>query len=330
MAAREARHATRGSLLIITLWIIAVLAAAALAAGGYLAMDTRLLRYASAQAQARQWVRAGVMAAMARLASDLQDEAPGVPEADWLGDVWAPAWTTELPMAGESTLRGTVTVTITDDERRLNVNLATEDVLTALLQDASAAQAIVAYRDAVEEPPDTGVMPPYLPKNAPIAVLEELWQVPVIETGAEFRVALAAHATAHGAGAVNINTVSEAVLLAFGGDPSVVGKLIDARPGLDAVFGTSDDCVATDVAQAAVQLAACAQVDPDALVGLLSVANAGVVASSIFRIEAEVSLERPSLRMRAVVIVDRSGASGSGPRMEIGGAHMTVMRWDEH
>ena len=51
---------TKGSVLMVTLWLVAVLSMTAVALAGYLSTEARLTGYRVARAQARQWAKTGV------------------------------------------------------------------------------------------------------------------------------------------------------------------------------------------------------------------------------------------------------------------------------
>src|SRR3989338_1833318 len=101
----------KGSLLVITLWLIAVLAMVAVALSRFLSTETRLMRYHGARAQARAWAEAGVRLAMHRLQEDTN-------AYDGLGERWATpspddrahptSWEVSFP-------EGSVSITITDE-----------------------------------------------------------------------------------------------------------------------------------------------------------------------------------------------------------------------
>jgi general secretion pathway protein K len=130
-------------------------------------------------------------------------------------------------------------VVVTDEERKININYASRDVIRGLLtgiglhslQADSIADAIVDWRDADDLPLLNGAessyyrsLPtPYSSKNAQFHAVEELLLVrgitPRILYGEEGRPALADRITVHGRGKVNLNTADRYV--------------IDALPGVD-------------------------------------------------------------------------------------------------
>jgi type II secretory pathway component PulK len=321
-------NAERGSLLVVTLWLIAVLAMVSISLAGYLSTETRLMRYDLARAQAKAWARAGVYLAMQRLA---QDDKPGEERCDWLGDDWASAWVIPLPAEPRSpvTWRGHAAIQITDEERRIDLNIAKEETLATLIQNAEAARAVVDYRDPDDEGVDATVQPPYAPKNAPIRALEELWEIPRISQDAAVQSIVRQHGGLYAHGAVNINTVGAEVLEALDGDRSLVEQLIRSRPGPDGVLGSQDDCKATTISTAAAELASCAGLDEageESLIALLTRA-AFDVRSSVFRILVVGETEQPSARHRIEAVVRRGSQDGSSIR--VGQEPFAILAWKE-
>ena len=157
--------------------------------------------------------------------------------------------------------------------------------------------------------------PPYYPKNAPAAALEELVDIPrVREVFAAVQPFLAVAPADAAPPAVNINTAGREVLEALGGDPAVVEALIAGRPGADQTWGTDDDCKATDITQAAIQLAACALAgDTQRLVPLLSLPTAAfAVSSSRFRVAVDALAGARDAKRHIEAVVQRTS---EGPKI---------------
>ena len=318
-----------GALLVITLWLITILSVLAVAIGRYLSTDIRLVKYQLAREQAKALARSGVYLGIERLQLDaVHPEADGK-SYDWLGDEWAippgsdpsdpTAWTITPGRAAQdsSSTATRVIVRMTDDERRLDLNAVSPPVLMRLVQAVGGtpevAQAIIDYADPDQEP--VIEEPPYVPKNAPFAAIEELLEIPAARSlvpRLRSWVSVVPGATA--LPRVNINTAGREVLLALGADPIVVEALLASRPGIDGVLGTDDDCRATDLAQAAMELAACAlQGDTAPMAQLLSLPTATfVVSSSTFRIQAEAVVEPGRVTHWIEAVVHRSA---DGPRI---------------
>lgn len=270
----------QGSILVVSLWLLATLAVLAVSLAGLLSTETRLMRYRLARLQAKTWARAGVYLAMQRLGRDVQ---AGEEEFDWLGDEWA------LPAQDVHVSDSSLAIQIVDEERRLDLNAVGEQILADFLDHAAAARAIAAYRDDA---------------HRPITRLEELWELPDMPDDPELRQRLATSATVLTSGRVNINTVNRDVLTAFTADGALVDRLVESRPGPDGRLGTADDCLATMASTAATDLASCAGVDQHALISLLTQQSFDV-RSSVFRILVRAAVETLGVQYRVEAMVRR-------------------------
>lgn len=289
-----------GSLLVVTLWLVALLAVMAVAIARYLSLEIRVTKRHLARAQARALARGGVYLVMTELAKDLDDADEPY---DWTGDTWA------LPKTLLVQDDVTLTLSVQDEERKINLNAGlTEAVmreqLTSLLHAADLAQAVIDYVDPADPAEPTQAQPPYAPKNGPVSALEELGDLPGMTE--EVFGSLRQFTTAAEPGAthtININTAGRDVLVALGGDPATVDSLIASRPGPDGQLGTDDDCKAADTERSAwaAELAACAQLgDPAPMISLLSLPTVTFTnTSSTFLVSADVAM--PSVKGRAHV-----------------------------
>ena len=188
----------RGSLLVITLWLIAVLSLIAVGLANYLSAEVRLSGYQLARAQAKSWAKTGLYLAMERLAEDAKDADEA---CDWLDDDWAGPL--DVPMENG----GGVIVQVTDDERRLDLNgeAASVAVLSNLLEVGEVAEAVMGYRKPERGPART------------IRVMEELFDIPAVQAHQETGPVLRAQTTVYTQGHVNLNTASAALLQAMKG-----------------------------------------------------------------------------------------------------------------
>ena len=252
-----------GSLLIITLWLVTILAAFAVAIARYLSVEVRVAKYRLAREEARAMAHSGVYVAMRRLA---YDGTHGDETYDWLGDPdWAlvqgdgpdPAETWELRApktvvepTGQLTGGARAWVRITDEERKINVNGAlrdkaivaamnqllggSSDELVARIVDAIDADAVPSGTAGLEL--DQSSDPPYVAKNAPMAAPEEVWAIPGMEgvpapDAAAFRNNTSVY---YGpAATLNINTAPAAVLRAIGLSDATVAAIEQFREGPD-------------------------------------------------------------------------------------------------
>lgn len=213
---------------MITLWMVILLSMLAVSIARHLSIEIRLAKYRFAREQAKILARSGIYLAMQRLATDAQEEG-----YDWLGDDWASfpkegatseaslwtVWLTEQAKA-LSPKASRVEIRVVDGQRYLDVNSASVQQISLLLNSLEAAEAIVDYYDPDEDGPGEQVIgdPPYTPKNAPVVVLEELLDVPQV-TRDLFQVLLERTLVVPqrtSGWAVNINTAEAEVLQAVG------------------------------------------------------------------------------------------------------------------
>ncbi|MBI4341698.1 MAG: general secretion pathway protein GspK [Candidatus Omnitrophica bacterium] len=261
-----------GSLLIITLWLVTILSAFAVAVARYLSVELRTTKYRLVRSQAQAIARSGVYAAMQRLAAD---GTHGDEAYDWLGDSdWAfvqgdgpdPSPTWELRAAGteiESTgrlVRGArAWVHVADEEGKVFLNgvaanAAAASTLAALLDGADdLAARIVDYVDKDATPNagggleiDESTDPPYVAKNAPVAVTEELLAIPGMERlapkrFASFRELTSPYYGTAGAMKVNVNTASADVLEAIGLSGATIAAIEQFRDGPDGADAHEQD-----------------------------------------------------------------------------------------
>ncbi len=322
-----------GSLLVITLWLVTILSVLAVAIGRYLSTEVRITRYQQAHEQAKALARSGVSLALQRLANDQKEKEADGKTYDWLGDEWAlvpnpaqpgqTAWVVMVPAGVQiPATADTLTITMTDEERKLNINALTATQLEALIGSGPLPQEIVDYFDQENAGERSIDAPLYYQKNAPVAALEELRAIPGM-TEAVF--ALLQHATAvfpagSAAPTVNINTVEPEVLLAIagptlGGDPApvIISALVASRSGVNGILGDADDCKATNLSTAAQELGDCALGGNQApLVELLSKTTFSV-SSSIFRITVEALVQPQHVSYRVVAVVQRSTSADQPP-----------------
>jgi len=322
------------------------LSIAVVALANYLGTEIRLMKYHLARAQASAWARAGMYLAMQRLALDAQ--TPGEPY-DWLGDDWAvfpqddpTTWLVPFPPHSDETLlRGQVAIQMTDEERKLELNAASLEVLTRLTNNAVVAQAIVDYRD-----PDTDgsyegeptAQPPYVAKNAPLTMIEELAEIPQVSAEPLAKETLEQEGSASGHATININTASPEVLKSLVGDVenhaelmSLIDTLVNSRAGIDGQFGTDDDCKVTALNPSAFQPDVCGdQIDDLLLASLLSLLNPSA-SSSVFRVVVVGTVENPTVRYPIEAIVRRVGEEEAGdkPTVRVSGQAFQILAWKE-
>ena len=298
-ARAAATRRVKGSLLIVTLWLIALLAVLAVAIGRFLSLEVRLAGYRAARQQARALARGGVYVAMERLARDAAAPEAGGASYDWLGDEWA-----ALPSSDE------LTVEIRDDARGLDLNAASKEQLARLTGQETIAQAIVDARDAPDAAEDQpGASPPYFAKNASFAAPEELRDLPGMSS--ELYALLAAQTSPYRTATepVNLNTATPEVLRAVGLTEPTIQLLLRFREGLDGPDAHAEDGVFEQAGVAVletlknhqgVELTGTAD-------GNLLISNLFGVTSTTFTIRAEGRVAQPPVTARVSAVVRREG-----------------------
>ena len=335
----------RGSLLIITLWMVATLSVLAVATARYLSTEVRLTKLRLAREQAKTLARSGVYLAMQRLKEDAAGESsdPNDPNQkyDWLGDDWAvftggdpqdlSAWIVPVSsrLSASAGAGDELRVHITDEDRKFDLNALTDAAkptdrakLDQLLGVPGLAQSIVDYADtdttSTNSTPEVD-NPPYAQKNGSVVVLEELLDVPGM-TPEAFSTLQASTFAVPGTGrltAVNINTAEPQVLSAITTDSSVVEAILQLRSPPGHFFKSLSTTPVLD--------------DSAILPPALTLANSPFnsmevqrwlkVTSNIFRVEAVGQIGRPAVQYRVEAIVQREDCGTNQPKPCIVGWH---------
>lgn len=254
----------KGSILILALWAVSLLAVMAVSIGAGVRQKLTLVNRLEQADEAHALAAAGVEKARSVLrVQDLTETYDKLTE-DWAS---SKGFFKEVPLAN-----GTFSVTrtfvndktgekgtaygLTDEQSKLNLNIAEAETLTRLFKiagmegdDAIAAGfAVVDWRDSdsTYQHPDFGAedadyaeMPkPYEAKDAPFQAVEELLLVKGISREIFDKIEKFVTVTE---GAVNANTAPKEVLLAMGMSEILTGKILDYRAGPDKLPQTEDD-----------------------------------------------------------------------------------------
>ena len=312
----------RGSLLIVSLWLVAILSALAVATARFLSLEIRVTKYRESREQAFALARSGVFLAMQRLAEDTQEADHST--TDWLGDDWAyfpeqedpTRWSVPFRAAGGEggRLSGRVEIRITDEPRKLRLNVADQRdpaELRRLTGSDLAAQAIMDALDApapdVED--DPRMSPPYVAKNGPFAALEELNDLPGMTP--EVYDILKANASPY-VGAtepININTVEPDVLRAMGLSEAAVQEVLTFRNGPDGPDAHEQDGIfqAGTIAATIGNRIVLSDADDSILTN-----NFGVT-SSVFTVVSTGIIQRPPTRATVTAVIRRAGCPDGVP-----------------
>lgn len=267
---------TKGAILIVTTWILAILTLFAIGIGFRTGLEIKLTGYNLDRLKALYIAKAGInKAIIEKWREYAEGKSLGV-------DAFSESWCNNdeyfkdikvgegtftlsyLPGELDRSDKKIILYGLEDETRKINVNSNKNmPILRNLLlnsgMDLEQAEGIVAaiedWRDEDNIPKSTGDVgagaedsyyqsldTPYLTSGREFKALEELLLVKGI-TEKLFYEKLIDYVTIYGDGKININTASEEVLnAAFGiGYPELASKVIDYRKGIDGKIGTDDD-----------------------------------------------------------------------------------------
>lgn len=243
-----------GSLLIILLWIIAILAVVGITLGYRVALDIHLTKASSALIKGSYLSRAAIAKAITVLKKDT------TLNYDTLVDTWADNTgefkETLIGLFSFSIFyddKGEKKYGIIDAERKINLNTAPAEVLENLFTSLNIDTDLIPYLlDWIDEDDDDrnhgrgaendyyeNIQPSYTTKNAPIETFEEILLIK--EFDSETLKKLLPHITLYGSGQINLNTADPLTFEALGFSQSFIDKIARFRQGDDGIVGTEDD-----------------------------------------------------------------------------------------
>ena len=249
---RSPANASRGMVLIIVLWSLFFLGALALAIAAYVRPQLSLAGRLNDSALARVLAESGVKRAMAQInngttlsVDTLKEFVPGGP----------------FDFKTQGAGGGTFSYTLIDEERKLNINTASEDILKRLFtiiaglapqQAEDITAAILDWRQPGEGARKNGaksdyyqaLTPSYPCKKGPFDVPEELLLVKGMTS--EIFKNIKNEITIYGTGCININTADPPVLRSLGITAALADKIINYRNGNDGWPATNDDRIFSD------------------------------------------------------------------------------------
>ena len=276
---------SRGAVLLLALWAVALLSAAAVALGVRIALQLKLAR--RFQESRQSWYLAWAASEIAgrELASDN--------ELAW--DAPKERWGAVLP-DGSPFSAGWLRYRIQDEQARIPINCAPVEIIARLPGfSLLAADELIARRN----------------DGKPVAHLGELLALPGFRK--EGLPELAGMATVYGSGAVNINTAPAPVLTHLGLSPSLSDRIAAFRLGPDGEWGTRDDGVFPDVERIIPLLeegsGPLLPEDQTALGNLIASQRIGV-RSSFFQVEAEGWIQTDGIHSKVSAVLERAGSSG--------------------
>ena len=276
----------RGSILLLSLWTTATLAALGIAQATRISLELKWVDRVQEGTQAWYLAWMGVELASDLLASD--------PEASW--DAPRETWGQILkaPISVES---GTFYYQMADEQARIALNSAPLELLEKCPGfTPEAAGELMARRD----------------QGKLISHLGELVTLPGFK--AEFLPTLEPLITVYGTGAVNLNTASVEVLTLLGFSSDLSAQIVQFRTGPDGTVGTPDDLIFPDVEQIQSlldqNLGPLLPEDQMTLASLIGSQRLGV-RSSLFRVEVEGKMLRHGISKKVVAVLERGTIESS-------------------
>ncbi len=324
-----------GTILITSLWIIAILSILAIGIGFRISLEARLSKYNMDRLKALYLAKAGVVKSQGLLSKDTKPDYDSIYECGIAlsgeDDPDKIFMNVELSESAE----GSFSVSykeedpaspgkmldypgMMDEERKININTAPKEALEKLpgITD-EIASSIMDWRDTDDALQPNGaensyyqsLEHPYVCKNGNFSAIEEL----LLVRGMDQTIfeGIKDYITIYGAGKFNINTAHREVLIAFftafGGadrtlEETVVDKITNYRNGTDGQKGTKDDNIFIDTNIESVVPGLSA--NEAAIIGNLK--NYFTIESNYFRIESKGIIDRPKIEKRIVSVATKN------------------------
>jgi general secretion pathway protein K len=308
------RHSRGGTILVTTLWILTILVILAAGIGFRTSLEARLNKYNMDSIRGRYFARAGVYKSLGILANDnnsydsARECGAAFPTDKNAADIFS-----EKPEDGSFTVgfeeEASFHYGMMDEERKININTASQAVLESLLSAGSpeAAASIISWRGQTQvlngawDDYYKSLEAPYECKHAEFSVIEELMLVKGVTP--ELFDSIKDYVTVYGDGKININTATKKVLVALGLSVSTADAVIVLRNGPDNTAGTKDDYIFTgnDIAPVIESLN---MNITEAEKALLS-GNLFTTKSNYFRIESKGAPDRSGIVSRITCVADK-------------------------
>jgi len=318
----------KGTILIASLWILAILSILAAGIGFRVSLEARLAKYNMDGLRALYLARAGAAKAMYLLskkptaAYDSMYECgiaftpeeksdPGKFKAIFNNSLGEGSFDVGYKEGGVS-YSG-----ISDEERRININTADQKTLEWLLTgegaDAAIASCIVQWRSpgpGLDDGYYEALPAPYECKHQKFSTIEELMLVKGMDQKLFDKIKDSI--TVYGSTSkLNINTVSDRIMRACGLQEVTVELLINYRNGPDKIPGTKDDLPfqrVDDIENLFPILRDIAYAND-----LSIIKNSFMTKSSCFRIGSEGIIGKSKIAKKVIYVVARDAKDAAGP-----------------
>ncbi len=315
----------RGSVLILALWALSLLAVFSVSLGIGARQKASLLNRIETEIELHSIASAGIMKA-----SGFLKQSSATPEPyDSFNSRWAndKAYFRDIAVgAGMCSVMSGKRFGLEDENSKIPLNTADQPTLARLIKLAGGtdsetaeaiAYAIVDWRDTdsalshpqmgAEDPEYADLRLPYEAKDAAFEVIDELLLVkgmtrPIFDK-------IKGYLTPCPIGHVNIHTAPREVLIALGIEERIVDKILIFRKGGDEEEGTSDDgyfAQVTTVVSILATLYSLNEADQAALEALISNGALGTT-STYFSALCQAKLERNGSRLNMEATMDSEG-----------------------
>lgn len=256
----------RGSILIIALWSLCLLATFAVILGFTVRQKLTLVNRLDERDRLRFIAEAGIKKAISQLKEEPEKSYYALNDA-WSNNISAfkevnigdGEFSILNDYINERTGLAESRYGLIDEESKLNINKANQPILERFFKlvdfDETQAQelaaAIIDWRDrdselsiplgSAEDSYYRNLEYSYEAKDADFEVLEEILLVKGMDKNIFEKIKN--YITIYGSGKINVNTASKTILLALGLSQDLVDKIVSFRLGEDGIIGTSDDNV---------------------------------------------------------------------------------------
>jgi general secretion pathway protein K len=311
-----------GSMLVVALWALSLLGVFSISLGFGVRQKAALLSRLSTLDAVYPIAYSGVELAKGLVKSDDNFDV------DLLGDPWASGGQGAALSGGRFLLVPEGPSPVVDEERKVNLNRTSLQIVSRLLGRVSGlpneeadelAYNLLDWMDSdssfghpqygAEDSYYDDLPRPYAAKDAPYESMDELLLVKGMTPGILEKIR--PFVTVYGSGKVNLNTASRDVLAALGFSPLGVETIAAHRAGDDKEDGTSDDRFFTSPGAVASDIAAlgATQLDSSQTVVLDGLAASGQigVASTAFSVRSVGTLERNGASVEVEAVFDRKG-----------------------
>lgn len=312
------RSVNSGSVFIITIWTLLFLSFFCLTLSRAVSTKLNIAGHIKDRAVAYYLAKAGVQAAIQVLNDDNT-------RYDSLNDTWSD---NEKLFKEVKLLTGDYSVSwpapqskygLIDEERKMNINTASKEALTALLiaaecPDAQASQlanCIIDWRDGDSEPLAGGAEDVYYNslaaaydcKDADFQSPEEL--LLVRDMNDEIFLKIKDRITVFGDGSVNINTAEKDILSAIGMGAALAEKVVGYRQGPDGREATLDDNAFEDLGSVSEKLNL--SENETELINSLTASHLIAVDSRNFKVISRGSVISGKMLSEIICIINRDG-----------------------